>query len=1289
MSRITQIEQALLRINGAIFEKLCGMMLYLEGYKNLFSIGTVIAKEKTRQGTPDIYIPIGKNEYIFVEVTTQERLGESKSFFKKLSKDIDDCFDEKKSKIKNEQIVKVVLCFTQKVKEHEYGQLSKKCNEHNADLELYPIDRIARIIALTPSLGKPFLNISIDTGQILLPPIFIKEYEKGNLATSLSNQLFFRETEIQTALDSLTKHDILIFEGKPGVGKSRLALEVLRQYCELHDTYTSICIDNKGCSIDEDIRMQLQNDKNYILLIDDANRAAKHYKFLVNLLKEERAGHIKLIVTVRDYALESIKDISMNFSYEIKINTLSDGQILQILESNDFKILNKTYSDIIVDIAKGNPRLAIMAAKVALEKNSLEAFNDIYAIYDNYYGAVVKEIDKLDNVLFLKVLGLIAFFRVLGKKYYQIESILSVFNIDVNAFWEIVIPLHQMELVDLYEDEVVKISDQVLGDYFFYKVFLCDKILDFSSLLIHFYGENQARCRDVVYSVANTFGGHNVHDKIKHSIASAWSHFASDESALLKFLSVFWVFEEDKTLNYIGEVITSLPESSVTEYVFEKKNNDYAARIDSDGYFNTLKQFLKRPVPSDNYALAIDLLFLFLKKRPNYIAEFIQLIKGIVSFGTQDYQYGYFRQSTFFDRLFSTIENESSSPLYKGIFYHIANLFLQTSFQHSTGRNRENVISIYTISAPRASNTLELREKIWKCLFKHFERDKEDVFKVIQTYITQYDTHLAGGDNTENKQFFWALDAPSLLPFVREHFDQESYEHCKYVQEYLKELKMLKIPYDEKLVSLFTNSRTALAAVLDQNLIYGKSKFDWHKEPSCKDENGRTNHSVVEQLKLKELEDYISNFGLEEYKKLWQELNQILHVEADSAHWKYKKSFTQILASIATHQIAIFLEFFGFILDEDECFAVDIIDNRDLIINNALLSLEENHRELYALIDQYEGQYIFYWKFAFFCELEAPYIDTYYAQKMYAALGEIEQNWCFFDLEFLKKYRSSFAVIQQEQTAYGRDDIYIVVVRKLLQIAEEKNIRISFGLQFISKHKDIFVEHFDLLQQVYFANYIRNPDFDYQGTEMKSLCALNPMFVNNFMHQFCKRKYAPSRHSMPLAVQFVWEMQNYSQIIDGLIEFLKKKIVFSDTENALNALFNNNTPNSTSKQLQYIDNYITNNANDTKGMKIIFNVIIYSFYEKRLEYLKKILVVNDDIKLFKQLNFYQSNVYSGSRVPILEKRVDFMNKIMDLLDSFPNTMNFLQHKLVVRNKIEGIQQEILREKQREFEDFYK
>ena len=89
-----QIENALDRINGDIFQEFCNHYLYLKLNPNTITpIGSVIGKEKSRKGIPDSYFTSVDNELIFAEYTTREILEKGQSFYNKLKSDIENCYD--------------------------------------------------------------------------------------------------------------------------------------------------------------------------------------------------------------------------------------------------------------------------------------------------------------------------------------------------------------------------------------------------------------------------------------------------------------------------------------------------------------------------------------------------------------------------------------------------------------------------------------------------------------------------------------------------------------------------------------------------------------------------------------------------------------------------------------------------------------------------------------------------------------------------------------------------------------------------------------------------------------------------------------------------------------------------------------------------------------------------------------------------------------------------------------------------------------------------------------------
>lgn len=281
MAIISRIENALLQIDGALFQELCNRYLYyIYNPNSINPVGSVIGKEKTRKGTPDTFFVNPEGKFTFIEYTTKERLGNSKSFFKKIKDDVLKCFDEEKTRIKPDDISKVIICHTDKLTAAEVKELINICYSYNWQcvFEQYGISDLAYGLLNYPGLIETYLDIKIGTGQLMTPSEFIDYYENRELklTTPISNQFLGREEELKQGLKKLCENNILIISGKSGVGKSRYALEICNLFSNSDPSYKFLCIGNKGISLYEDIHALLPDSQNYLFLVDDANRIASH-----------------------------------------------------------------------------------------------------------------------------------------------------------------------------------------------------------------------------------------------------------------------------------------------------------------------------------------------------------------------------------------------------------------------------------------------------------------------------------------------------------------------------------------------------------------------------------------------------------------------------------------------------------------------------------------------------------------------------------------------------------------------------------------------------------------------------------------------------------------------------------------------------------------------------------------------------------------------------------------------------------------------------------------------------
>src|SRR5690606_4491814 len=92
----------------------------------------------------------------------------SKSFFDKLSKDIDHCFKEDETTISKEKIEKVILACNEKVGVEDFNLLKEKVKSYNSDteFELITIQSLSYDLFEFPKLTSEYLDIQSEERRV-------------------------------------------------------------------------------------------------------------------------------------------------------------------------------------------------------------------------------------------------------------------------------------------------------------------------------------------------------------------------------------------------------------------------------------------------------------------------------------------------------------------------------------------------------------------------------------------------------------------------------------------------------------------------------------------------------------------------------------------------------------------------------------------------------------------------------------------------------------------------------------------------------------------------------------------------------------------------------------------------------------------------------------------------------------------------------------------------------------------------------------------------------------------
>ncbi|MTK53883.1 hypothetical protein [Paludibacter sp.] len=1246
MIKVVEIENALAQINGDIFQEFCNHFLYLKLNPNTITpIGSVIGKEKSRKGIPDSYFTVNK-ELIFAEYTTRERTQKGQSFYAKLKSDIENCFDMSKTGLKKEEIDKVILCFTGRIKPEEKKTLEELCKQHNPKciLDLKGIRDLAFAVLDYPILGT-YVGIKVGTGQIQEPSAFIVNYEKSKISTPLSNTFYGRETEIEDGLNSLNNNDLLLIHGAPGTGKSKFAIELAKLYADKNG-FSFLCIGNRDLPIWDDIKEIIRIDKNYVLLVDDANRLAKNFQWILSLYEDRKPNSFKVVVTVRDYAFNFVKSIALNYSFStIEIKTFSDDELKKIIQSDDFEITEPSYIERILKIAKGNARLAIMSAKVARTAANLLELYDASQIYDEYFESLFNEIELLKEPITQKVLALISFFSRIDRENRKLcDYIFERLNIEEAKFWEICYSLHETELVDLFEQQIVKISDQIFSTYIFYKAVIENKVLSFSFFLNN-YLDYKNRINDTIIPVINTFNYKHIETILKPEILKHWLVIEkeSNDQDLLKYFDLFWFYLAPQVFVFIKRQIDKQDTTEVSEYRFRYELNEFSYGTGID--LEILSRFKNH---SDEFFKdSLELMFYYAIKDPSKMPAVIYICKERFNFSRLGYEYGDRIQHLLFDFLITNAQTSQNKIIYENVLAEILPDFLK--IEHREDESNGRTFTFYTFHLWLSESVKAFRIKCFDYLLQCGNKSI-----VLQTlYRLSYYEYQYSKEILEH-------DLSFIYQIISKYFDPNEFKDCFVLQNIMEGLDWLNVDYKKGIQDKYNSKLFLLAEILKTDKQRRK-EIGWEEE---------------DRLHQVELKKYCDKFKIDDYRSLFYHVSTILeHVKeigvANNVTHQYESSLNTIIGHLAQSDVWLFLKVlelnftkFNFNLHFGYIFARFFQAN------------PESYLALFELIQDLDENKKFYFHQALIIdEVKSEHLSLLYADLL-DTINSLKSQYIFWDLTFASKYKE----LKEER------DIYSEILGLVLWKRQNEQINIGVGQLFFEKCLSFSDFSFENLIEVYLYSNDIEQHFDYEKKILRALLEHDSLIITRILKFNSPDKY--SRYDFE-HYDFVWDLDNYLEIMNSIFEYFTTNNIYYFSGGIITAFFPNVKNKYAGRPIEYLESLIDKNNMNESYMCIVFRITCYKYPELKMLFLKKFLTLNDNFEIFKSLEVVKrSKSWSGSYIPILEGEKDTWKNVISVLDRLPNRLNYHEHKEYVSRQIGYCDLRIKDELKREFyEDF--
>lgn len=1203
MSRLQSIENALSAINDVVFQELCDSFLALRNtnYSAISRIGSQSGRQKSTKGRPDTFLLLPNGKYIFVEHSTNISAGLSK-----LERDINGCLDSEKTGIPISQISEIILCINFNLKSNEVQQLLQLLKDTRIILTVYTLDSLSIELHLNHrDLTHQYLGLPLDTGQIISIEKFIDEYNRASkgISTPIDNTFLHRETELDELKNGIHFNDFIILTGAPGVGKTKLALEGIKSFLLENIEFEAYCVSYKHHTLLDDLFQYLNSDKDYILFVDDANRIDA-FNQITGFYKASRRGKLKIIVTVRDYAFQEIGILCHEFAPKrMDLVKFSDEQIVQIIEQKPFEILNSDYHKEIVRIADGNPRLAIMTSLLAKAEQNIYVLRDVSDLFENYFSTFIKDDGEFAQDINIRCLGLIAFFYTIPyKDRIIVSSILAHFEIDYPSFIEAIDKLDKLELVEI-QFEHVKIPEQNLSTYFFYKAFIKDDLLSFETLLNNYYESHKNRFKDCVIPANNTFGVENVMDKLQPYLRGHWKSVQNDEEKSFNFLSTFWFYLSDETFDFIYNLVENLPQDNSKNYEVASEKNAFS--YNRNNVIELIeKLFIFQQKESKN---AIRLAFEYTSKKPENLPELIYSIRTQLIFDKDDEHYGFKRQSNLFEILFDGLNQKDS--LYTKAFYALSKAFLKYQYHHTKG-GRHNSFYMYQYPLPNNHFIQSFRANIWGAVNENYAVYPEESFALLEDYATV---------SSEVIDEIMEFDVPFVLDIIENHLTAESFEHCKYVQDQIRWFKRNSLSHTsfENLAHSFRNS-----------IYEAYLKIDWDRFRDMEDYEF-DDHREYDRLKEEEIRTSFILKDKEEVDSFF-EVFSFLKQKARN-EWNYNNSLDFIVDENYKNSPGTGIALLSRIIDSNN--EVNYIP-RAIFQNH--LKIDTSAREIWSILQKSNFNLKPDWELSFYNYLDATLLDEEYISAIITTVSNMQSS-------------STINFDRLQHFLLLEPNLFQIILRKMVQRNDE-GAQLSVWIDFFSTHFKALGDDIDLIKKAYIQQDKIKNHFDFEGKGFLNILKKAPEFLIEYVESL----YSEERQSFiddHKELGFIWHIKNIEPVLKDVFDLVTdRNLYLGILKHFCNVFFYNIPEEFMERAKTFLFDYVKENHDDHKKMAAVVDITRHSMKYIFEDILLLFISLNQDVEVFSKILWTgNGGTYSGDIIIGDKEAADWRN-ILSIVD---------------------------------------
>lgn len=888
-----------------------------------------------------------------------------------------------------------------------------------------------------------------------------------------------------------------------------------------------------------------------------------------------------------------------------------------------------------------------MAAKIVDESRSLESIFDVSGIYEIYFSSIKRDIESLNNRNLLVSAGIVSFFRIVDKNDHKVMTLLSAhFNLSPEDFWESCLQLNAIEIMDIHEGEIVKISDQVMATYLFYLCFFAEEHLDFKVLITALFPEYKRRLVDALNPVLNSFDYKGIKKIILPHIEEVWeSQLTSGRSKAQHFIDIFWFLKPSETLIYMQQQVLEL---SPTPYEQTRLKIE-TDQSDLPDYLSVLPHF--KHFSDDYFGISLDILFLYVEKAPEDAGKVIYLLTHELGFEPDSYEFDYRGQKKVIEKVTSK-SRSGDNELVTKLFFALAGEYLNTQYSSTRG-GRNHTISICEFGLTDTPALRELRSSVLNHAIKLSRRPQfeGDFYGFLQGLADVWPTQKADS--------IIEYDAGILLPHFTSYFTPENLLHCILVNQYCAMLKRLKIPFSEAVKLKF---KTPQFQLYDAMFIEN-DRADM-----------RLGYKKYAEYKSKKIKKLCARFDLQEYQAFILQLETVfIHSLDDRKHERLSQSLKPVIEQLSEQSPHTTSDVFRTLVKKESALRINPIN----VIGAIYKAIGKS--QLWTLLNEGDIENKRGWLFAFYISLQPEEVcidDVNAVKKLYSHASSGFYN----NLQYLLKFE-----------AVEQGLVHFVVSTLVGRAINEPEIAVHVTPIFhdyADEDRDLFrlvMRDQELLQKCYILADGNERLFDFTGKFMSRILNKDKHFLRRFLKgSKTQSTFVNDRRDY----SFIWLREDYQELMDEVSQFYQTGDHHHRTWREYKSFYKKGAhpqkdANIIEKQDSYILALVTKFSSNKEYMSMLFDVISEFDETRKLKFVAAFLGTNQDMNDFKNIRFWPSiRTYSGSRIPYIRAEIRFLESVSALCD----TVELLPHKSYIEEAIRSKEFDILSARKHEFKD---